>query len=346
LGSQYVNDFNQFNRSYRVYVQADTQFRSNPEDINKLYVRSATNEMVPLSNLVKVSQTTGPSIISHYNLMRSVEINGSARPGVSSGEAIEAMENIAREVLPQGFSYEWSGLTLEEIQAGGQSIIVFGFAFILVFLVLAAQYENYVDPLIIMLSVPLAILGALIAVLLRGFANDVYTQIGLVMLIGMASKNSILIVEFANHLKENGMSTIDAAIHASEQRLRPILMTAFSTIIGIFPLAIATGAGAAARQSLGTAVIGGMCIATVLSLFVVPVLFIVIKNIEDLFRKPTPKTVSVKPKTPEPTPKAQTLVYYRYGEDSGNGNGSNGNGSNPDDNSEIIPRTGKTDRQN
>ncbi|MFB2835031.1 efflux RND transporter permease subunit [Floridanema evergladense] len=348
LGSQYVNDFNQFNRSYRVYVQADTQFRSNPEDINKLYVRSATNQMVPLSNLVKVSETTAPSVISHYNLLRSVEINGSGAPGVSSGQAIAAMQNIAKEVLPRGFGYEWSGLTLEEIQAGGQAIFIFAFGFILVFLVLAAQYENYVDPFIIMLSVPLAILGALIAVLLRGFANDVYTQIGLVMLIGMASKNSILIVEFANQLRERGLSTVKAAIEASQQRLRPILMTAFSTIIGTLPLAIATGAGAAARQSLGTAVIGGMCIATVLSLLIVPVLFIVVKSIEDAFRKRTHKPTETTVKKPTQKPKAQTLIYYRHGGnlDGHNGSNGNGNGSEPHDGSQATQQSPKSDRHN
>lgn len=347
LGSQYVNDFNQFNRSYRVYVQADTQFRSNPEDIYKLYVRSATNEMVPLSNLIKVSQTTAPSVISHYNLFRSVEINGSGAPGVSSGQAIAAMQNVAKETLPQGFGYQWSGLTLEEIQSGGQSIIVFGFAFILVFLVLAAQYENYVDPFIIMLSVPLAIFGALLAVSLRGFANDVYTQIGLVMLIGMASKNSILIVEFANQLKEKGVPTVQAAIQASEERLRPILMTAFSTIIGIFPLAIATGAGAAARQSLGTAVIGGMCIATFLSLLIVPVLFIVVKNIEDFFRKVTHRKTVAKTQQPIQIPKAQTLLYYRHGENLNHqDSASNGNGFHSQEDSQTNQESSKTDRQN
>ncbi|MBE9226758.1 efflux RND transporter permease subunit [Phormidium sp. LEGE 05292] len=348
LGSQYVNDFNQFNRSYRVYVQADQQFRSNPEDISKFYVRSATNEMVPLSNIVKVTQTTAPSVISHYNLLRSIEINGSGAPGVSSGQAIQAMQNIAKEVLPRGFGYEWSGLTLEEIQAGGQSVLIFGFGFIVVFLVLAAQYENYIDPFIIMLSVPLAIFGALLAVLSRGFANDVYTQIGLLMLIGMASKNAVLIVEFSNQLREQGVPTIKATIEASQQRMRPILMTALSTIIGTLPLAIATGAGAAARQSLGTAVIGGMCIATVLSLLVVPVLYIVIKNIEDLFRKRTHKPTVTPAKKPTQIPKAQTLLYYRHGKNSDNHDSSNGNGNgfHPQDNSPITQEPRKTDRHN
>jgi hydrophobic/amphiphilic exporter-1 (mainly G- bacteria), HAE1 family len=279
LGSAYVNDFNQFQRAYRVYVQADTQFRSNPDDIKRLYVRSQTGNMVSLSNLVTVTQTIGPSIISHYNLFRSVELNGSAAPGVSSGQAIDAMQSVAAEVLPKGFSYEWSGLSLEEIESGSAALLIFGLGIVFVFLTLAAQYENYVDPFIIMLTVPLAILGALLAIWVKGTANDVYTQIGFVMLVGMASKNSILIVEFANQLYEEGMSISKSVVEAGRERLRPILMTAISTIIGAVPLLIATGPGAAARQSLGTAIVGGMCVATVLSLFIVPVLFVVIKTL-------------------------------------------------------------------
>ncbi|MEH2213939.1 efflux RND transporter permease subunit [Nostoc sp.] len=286
LGSQYVNDFNLQQRNYRVYIQADQQFRSNPKDIGKLYVRSQKNQMVPLSNLVTVTQTVGAQTINHYNLFRSIEINGSAAPGSSSGDAIKAMEKVAKEVLPAGYGYEWSGTALEEIDSGGLAPLIFGLGIIFVFLVLAAQYENYVDPFIILLSVPLAIFGALIAQSMRGFANDVYCQIGLVMLIGLASKNAILIVEFANQLREQGLSITKAVIEASQERLRPILMTAFSTLLGIFPLAVATGAGAGSRQSLGTAVFGGMLIATFLSLFVVPILYIVIKTTTERFIKP------------------------------------------------------------
>jgi HAE1 family hydrophobic/amphiphilic exporter-1 len=196
------------------------------------------------------------------------------------------MEQVAQAVLPPGFGYEWSGTALEEIDSGGLAPLIFGLGIIFVFLVLAAQYENYIDPIIILLSVPLAIFGALIAQSMRGFANDVYCQIGLVMLIGLASKNAILIVEFANQLREQGLSITKATIEASQERLRPILMTAFSTLLGIFPLATATGAGAGSRQSLGTAVFGGMLIATFLSLFVVPILYIVIKSTTERFIKP------------------------------------------------------------
>ena len=284
LGSRYVNDFNLGRRTYRVYIQADQQFRSNPEAIGKLYVRSEQGQMIPLSNLVRVTPVTGAQTINHYNLYRSIEINGVAAPGSSSGQAIQAMEELSAELLPPGLSYEWSGTSLEEIESGGQAVIIFGLGLILVFLVLAAQYESFVDPTIIMFAVPLAVLGALIAQSVRGLPNDIYCQIGLVMLIGLASKNSILIVEFANQLREQGLSIQQAALDAAQQRMRPILMTAISTLSSIFPLVVASGAGAASRQSLGTAVFGGMFIATFLSLFVVPILYIVIKSLMDRIR--------------------------------------------------------------
>ncbi|EDX85543.1 RND transporter, HAE1 family [Synechococcus sp. PCC 7335] len=278
LGSRYVNDFNLQGRTYRVYVQADQQYRSTPSDINNLYVRSQTGNLIPMSNLVSTTATTGAQTINHYNLFRSIAINGAPAPGVSSGAAITAMENVADQVLPAGFGYEWSGTALEEIEGGNQAPIIFGLGIALVFLVLAAQYESYVDPVIILFAVPLAVFGALIAQTIRGLPNDVYCQIGLVMLIGLASKNSILIVEFANQLRCQGRSITEAALEAAQQRMRPILMTAISTLSSIFPLVIATGAGAGSRQSLGTAVFGGMLVATFLSLFIVPVLYIVIKG--------------------------------------------------------------------
>ncbi|MGK7912590.1 MAG: efflux RND transporter permease subunit, partial [Synechococcus sp.] len=288
LGSQYVNDFNAFGRSYRVYVQADSQFRSTPDDLNQLYVRSELGEMIPLGNLVRTERVVGPQTINHYNLFRSIEINGIAAPGYSSGQALDAMERVAAEVLPSSMGFEWSGISLEELDSGGLAPIIFGLGILFVFLVLAAQYENFVDPFIILLAVPLAILGALGAITLRGIANDVYCQVGLVMLIGLASKNSILIVEFANQLREQGLSIVRAAVEASQQRLRPIVMTAVSTLLGIFPLTIATGAGSASRQSLGTAVFGGMIFSTVLSLFVVPILYIAVSILYDrlLGKKP------------------------------------------------------------
>jgi len=301
LGGEYINDFTMQQRSYRVYLQADQQFRSNPQDLDALYVRSASNEMIPLSNLVTVTTTTGVQSIDHYNLFRAIEITGSSAPGVSSGEGIKIVENLAQKIFPAGFSYEWTGISLEEISAGNLALIIFSLGLLFVFLVLAAQYENYIDPLIIMLAVPLAILGALLAQMLRGFPNDVYCQIGLVMLIGLASKNSILIVEFANQLRAEGLPIIKAVIQASKERLRPILMTAISTLIGIFPLVIATGAGAGSRQSLGTAVFGGMLVATFLSLFVVPIIYIVIKMTTEKLFPPKRLMLENIPTPPLPT---------------------------------------------
>ncbi|ABD01702.1 transporter, hydrophobe/amphiphile efflux-1 (HAE1) family [Synechococcus sp. JA-2-3B'a(2-13)] len=303
LGGTYVNDFDLFNRNYRVYVQADQAFRGNPESIGQFYVRGGQGQLLPLSTLVQVEETTSPAIINHFNLFRSVEIQGSALPGFSSGQAIRAMETLAAQLLPQGFGFEWSGLSLEEIESGGQAPLIFALGSVFVFLVLAAQFESYVDPLIILLAVPLAVLGALLAQLLRGLTNDVFCQVGLVMLIGLASKNSILIVEFANQLVAQGIPLVKAAVQAAETRFRAILMTALSTILGIFPLAVASGAGAASRQSLGTAVIGGMFVSTMLSLLVVPVLYVVIKGIQVRILGGSPSPVDLAHLPPPEDPK-------------------------------------------
>ncbi len=281
LGSQYVNDFDFNNRSYRVYVQADQQFRSRPQDIGRYYVRSAAGRMMPLSSLVSVREVTAPQTINHYNLFRSVEVNGSAAPGYSSGQAIQTMERLSDRVLPQGMTYAWSGLSLEEIKAGGQSAVIFGLGLLLVYLTLAAQYESLTLPFIILLSVPLAILGALLAQWGRGLIDDVYCQIGLVMLIGLSAKNGILVVEFAEQLRERGLSIADAAVEAARIRLRPILMTSLAFILGVTPLVFATGAGSEARHSVGTAVAGGMLAATFLNLAFIPVLYVVVKSVTE-----------------------------------------------------------------
>lgn len=276
LGSSYVNDFDLGNRIYRVYVQADSLFRSNPRDIEEFYVRSRSGQMIRMSNLITVDRSVAAQTINHYNLFRSAEINGSAAPGVSSGEAIKTMEGLAAKIMPQGMSFEWSGISLEEKESGPQALILLALGIVVVFLVLAAQYESFSDPVIILLSVPLAMLGALLAQWLRHLENDVFCQIGLVMLVGLASKNAILIVEFANHIRDtvSGISIEEAVKQACEIRFRPILMTSLAFVFGILPLVFATGAGAASRHSLGTAVCGGMVVSTVLSLYVVPVIYI------------------------------------------------------------------------
>ncbi|MCI3281085.1 efflux RND transporter permease subunit [Synechococcus sp. PCC 6717] len=286
LGSAYVNQFTIFARSFQVIVQADKQFRANPDDINRIYVRSNQNALVPLSNLLTIEQTSAPPIIYHHNLFRSAEVTGQNTPPLSEGQAMNTMIALAQRILPNGLGYSWTGLSLESTRSGGQAPLIFGLGLVFVFLVLSAQYESYIDPLIIILSVPLAIMGALLAQWLRGLSNDVFCQIGLVMLIGLSSKNAILIVEFANQIRDNkGTSIVKSVISAAEERLRPILMTAVSFILGIFPLVIATGSGANSRHSLGTSVTGGMIAATVLSFFVVPVIYILIKELVSRFMK-------------------------------------------------------------
>ena len=295
MGSAYINDFDFNNRSYRVYVQADQQFRTTAKDIRQYYVRSGNNQMIPLDGLVTIEQGSGPQVINHYNLFRSAEIDGAAAPGRSSSEGLASMEALAKRNMLQGMTYSWTGLALEEVESGGQAIIIFGLGLLVVYLTLSAQYESFALPFIILLAVPMAILGALGAVAMRGLSDDVYCQIGLVMLIGLSAKNSILIVEFAEQLLGQGRSITEAAIEAAELRLRPILMTSFAFILGIFPLVVATGAGKLGRHSVGTTVVGGMLVSTVLNLFFIPVLYVILKTLLDNFgsknrSRPTPVT--------------------------------------------------------
>jgi HAE1 family hydrophobic/amphiphilic exporter-1 len=281
LGSQYVNDFEFNNRAYRVYVQADQQFRASPRALKELYARTNKGTMIPLEQVVSLKETTAPQVISHFNLFRSATINGSPAPGVSSGDALKKMEELAASTLPQGFGYAWSGISLEETKAGRQSFIIFGLALLLVYLTLAAQYESLVLPFIVLLGVPLAVLGALSAQWMRGLSNDVYCQVGLVMLIGLAAKNAILIVEFAEQLRHQGHSILEAAVEAARIRLRPILMTSLAFILGVLPLVFATGAGQEARHSVGTAVAGGMVVSTFLNIMFIPVLYVVIETMRE-----------------------------------------------------------------
>ena len=285
LGSVYVNDFDFNNRSYRVYAQADQKYRDAPSSIPQFYVRSNAGTMISLANLVHVEQAASPQVISHYNLFRSAEIDGSAATGRSSGQAIETMEELAKKVLPPGFGYEWTGLSLEEIQSGSQSALLFGLGLLVVYLTLAAQYESYSLPFIVLLAVPMALLGAIGAQALRGQQNDVYCQIGLVMLIGLSSKNAILIVEFAEQLREKGFGIVDAAVEAARIRLRPILMTSLAFILGVLPLVLAEGAGKISRRSVGTTVFGGMIAATFLNLIFIPVLYALFKTMQARFSK-------------------------------------------------------------
>ena len=285
MGSAYVNDFDFNNRSYRVYVQADKQFRARPQDLKQYYVRSDSGAMVPLDNLLSVSESSAPQVISHYNLFRSAEVDGSAAPGFSSGQAIDVMQQLAAK-MPQGYTYEWSGISLEELASGSTTLILFGLGVLVVYLTLSAQYESFVLPFIILLAVPMALLGALSAQWIRGQQNDVYCQVGLVMLVGLASKNAILIVEFAEQLRERGMTILDSAVEAARIRLRPILMTSFAFILGVVPLVTASGAGENGRHSVGTTVFGGMIMSTILNLFFIPVLYLLIEGFRERRRRP------------------------------------------------------------
>jgi hydrophobe/amphiphile efflux-1 (HAE1) family protein len=311
LGASYINQYVLGGRLYRVYAQAEGMMRSNPEDINRLYVRSVDGNLVQLGNLVQMEKISYPPIVTHYNTYPAIKIQGASAPGYSSGQAITAMEEAASSVLQPGFSYAWTGTALQEKSSGGAAPIIFGLAFIMVFLVLAAQYESYIDPTIIMITVPLAILGAIGAIVLRAnifqaggvwpaVNNNIYAQVALVMPIGLASKNAILIVEFANQSLDLGMSVTTAAIRAAEERLRPILMTAIAGLVGFWPLVIAKGAGAMSRWSLGTALFGGYLFSTIISLFLVPVLYVTIKGLEERFLKPGDRGGNLRDRSSQP----------------------------------------------
>ena len=285
LGSAYVNDFNRFGRTWQVKVQADHRFRLTPEDIRRLEVRNADGDMVPMGALVDVDYITGPQTILRYNLFPAASITGQAAPGFSSGQALLLMEEMADAKLPVAMGYEWTGVSYQERQVGSEAIAIFGLAILLVFLVLAAQYESWTSPAAVILVVPLAILGTVVALLIGGSDNNVYTQIGIVLLIGLASKNAILIVEFARQEREGGLGILEAAAEASRRRFRPILMTAISSIAGFMPLLLATGAGAASRQAVGYAVVGGMIAATLMSLLFTPVFYLVMQRLSERSRR-------------------------------------------------------------
>jgi multidrug efflux pump len=283
LGSLYINDFNQFGRTYQVIAQADKEFRSTPQDIERLQTRNNKGDMVPLASVINVSESYGPEVAMHYNAYRSADLNGSAAPGYSSGEAQAAIVKILDETLPKGMEYEWTELTYQQILAGNTAIYIFPLCLFLVFLVLAGQYESLAMPLAVILIVPMSILSAIMGVYIYGGDNNIFTQISLFLLAGLASKNAILIVEFARELEHNGRNTIDAAIEAARLRLRPILMTSFAFIMGVLPLVLSHGAGSEMRQAIGVAVFSGMLGVTFFGLIFTPIFYVLFRKIEMRF---------------------------------------------------------------
>jgi len=283
LGSNYINDYTEFGRVFKVYAQAESQYRAQPNDIGHLEIPTPNGEMAPLANFIRVDETLGPQTITRYNMYPSVKIMGNPSPGFSSGDAMEVIENMADQSLPASFGYDWTDLSYQEKVAQGGVLIIFGLAIVLVYLVLAAQYESWTLPISVCLAVPTALLGAVAALMARGYDNNVYTKIGIVLLIGLSTKSAILIVEFAKAQRDSGMPIFEAAVSAARLRFRAVLMTAFSFILGVIPLLIATGAGSESRKAIGTAVFGGMVVATVVSVVVVPMLYYVVQSISEKF---------------------------------------------------------------
>jgi HAE1 family hydrophobic/amphiphilic exporter-1 len=291
LGSIYINDYNQFGRTYKVIIQADAKFRANPDDIDHLFVRNSSNEMVPISTFATMKPILGPITLDHYNLYRAASITGNGAPGYSSSEALQTMAELAED-LPEGFTFEWTGQALQELRAGNLAPVLFGFAILFVFLFLVAQYDSWSIPIAAMCAIPTALLGALLGLMMAGVTNNLYAQIGIILLIGLSTKMAILIVAFAIEQRNKGMNAMEAALEAARLRFRPVIMTSLAFIFGVLPLATSTGAGAASRVSIGVTVLAGMICATLLVPIFVPMIYKIVQSIRDKRAKPTEETIS------------------------------------------------------
>jgi HAE1 family hydrophobic/amphiphilic exporter-1 len=285
-GGVYASNFNQFGKQYRVMYQAESNFRANPEGLNNIYVRNANGTMAPITEFIKLTRVYGPQAISRFNLFTSIGVNGSPKPGYSSGDAIKAVQEVAAQSLPAGYGYEFSGITREEISAGGQTVFIFMLVLVFVYFLLSAQYESYVLPFAVLFSLPVGLAGAFIFAWLFGVSNNIYMQITLIMLVGLLAKNAILIVEFAVERRRRGMPVVQAALEGAQARLRPILMTSFAFILGLVPLMLSSGAGATGNKSIGTGAVGGMLIGTIFGVFVIPVLFIIFQTLQEKISGP------------------------------------------------------------
>lgn len=312
LGGVYASNFNQFGKQYRVMMQAEAAGRTNPESLNRIFVRSADGKMAPITEFVTLTRVFGPETLSRFNLYLSATVTGSPKPGYSSGDAIRAVREVAAKTLPRTYGYEFSGLTREEIAAGSQTLFIFALCLVFVYFLLSAQYESYILPFAVLLSLPVGLAGAFIFATLFGITNSIYLQISLIMLIGLLAKNAILIVEFSLGKRRQGEPLVQAAIDGAKARFRPILMTSFAFILGLVPLMMASGAGAVSNRSIGTVAVGGMLIGTVVGVFVIPVLFILFQSLQERISGPPaesktePAPADADAETPEPA--AQELA--------------------------------------
>jgi len=285
MGSSFVNLFNKYNQVFQVYIQADSRYRLRPRDIKNLYVRNLKGDMVPLGSLLDVRQVQGPELITRYNLYPAAPIFGSAAPGYSSGQALTLMEQMAAQQLPEGIAYDWTSTSYQEKKVGKQAYFIYALSIFLVYMVLAALYESWTSPAAVIMVVPIALVGVLLATMVRGYDNNLFTQVGLVLMIALASKNAILIVEFARELHHGGMNIEEAAIEATHRRFRPIIMTSFAFILGVAPLVVAFGAGSAGQRAIGTVVFGGMISSTLLAIPFVPVFYVALERLSERVKK-------------------------------------------------------------